>query len=90
MVTEIGWGSDATSSFGKGSFDAQGAQLGSAFRAYMKHRQRLKLRAVYWFSWEDLPLGSKSCSFCMETGLFDRHGDAKPAWYRLLDITHGI
>lgn len=90
MVTELGWGSDATSSFGQGSPDAQARQLVSAYRQYLRLRNRLKLKSVIWFSWEDLPPGSKSCSFCLETGLFDIFGNPKPAWKRLLDITHEV
>ena len=90
MVTELGWGSDATTSFGKGGLQAQAVQLTSAYRAYLKHRRELRLKAVYWFSWSDLPPESVTCSFCRETGLFDVVGKAKPAWYRLLDFTHDI
>lgn len=90
MVTELGWGSDAATSFGKGSQDAQAAQLTSAYRAYLRHRSQLHLKAVYWFSWADLPAEMTSCSFCSETGLFDIEGNAKPAWHRLLDFTQDI
>ena len=86
--TAQGWGADANSSFGQGSLDGQARQLYSAYRQYLILRHRLRLKSVVWFSWEDLPPGSKSCSFCMETGLFDIFGDPKPAWGRLLDLTH--
>ncbi|MBK5110687.1 MAG: hypothetical protein JJE10_04885 [Thermoleophilia bacterium] len=90
MVTELGWGSDAVTSFGAGSLDAQADQLASAYRAYLKHRRKLGLKAVYWFSWSDLPPETVTCSFCRETGLFDLDGRAKPAWHSLLDFTHDI
>ncbi|MCB0828775.1 MAG: hypothetical protein KDB62_08215 [Solirubrobacterales bacterium] len=90
MVTELGWGSDASTSFGTGSLEAQAEQLTSAYRAYLRHRRELRLKAVYWFSWSDLPPETVTCSFCRETGLFDVDGRAKPAWQSLLDFTHDI
>ena len=90
LVTEFGWGSDSETVFGTGDPYAQGDQLHSAVSAFLKHRNRLRLHAIYWFSWNDLLPGVTSCSFCSETGLFDAWGQAKPAWYRLLDFTHSI
>ena len=90
VITELGWGSDTLTGFGVGSQEDQGVQLGSAYRAFLKHRQKLKLTGIYWFSWSDLPEGSNTCSFCLNTGLFDHEGNEKPAWYRLLDFTHDV
>ncbi len=90
LVTELGWGSDSATVFGMGSLDGQGRQLTSAYRAFLHHRKRLNLESVYWFAWDDLPEGGKACAFCKETGLFDNRGEAKPAWYRLLDFTHSL
>lgn len=90
LVTEFGWGSDSETVFGKGGPHAQGNQLYSAVSAFLRHRSRLRLSTIYWFSWNDLLPGVTSCSFCSETGLFDARGQAKPAWYRLLDFTHSI
>jgi len=89
-ITELGWGSDSLTGFGVGSKENQGIQLGSAYRAFLKNRAKLKLIGIYWFSWSDLPEGSKTCSFCLNTGLFDHQGNEKPAWYRLLDFTHDV
>lgn len=90
VITELGWGSDSATIFGKGDADSQGHQLRSAYRKYLGYKRDLKLDAIYWFSWSDLPEGFDSCSFCLETGLFDSLGEPKPAWYRLLDFTHEI
>ncbi len=90
VITELGWGSDSATTFGKGDADGQGLQLRSAYRKYLKYRRKLKLDSIYWFSWSDLPPGADSCSFCHKTGLFDSSGEAKPAWFRLLDFTHEI
>ena len=90
MITELGWGSDSATVFGKGDPEGQGVQLRSAYRKFLEHRRALKLDSIYWFSWVDLPDGTDTCAFCLKTGLFDSDGEAKPAWYRLLDFTHGI
>ncbi len=90
MVTELGWGSDAATAYGTGSLEAQADQLSSAFRAYIRHRRELRLKAVYWFSWSDLPPETVTCRFCRATGLFDIDGQAKPAWQSLLDFTHDV
>jgi len=90
LVTEMGWGSDSATIFGKGDQQDQGTQLTSAYRAFLRNKARLNLGGVYWFSWGDLAPGTPGCSFCLETGLFDSQGRAKPAWYRLLDFTHDL
>lgn len=90
FITELGWGSDSSTKFGMGSQDAQASQVSSAFRSLLKHRARLRLRTVIWFSWSDLPDTARSCAFCYKTGFFDHDGNAKPSWWALLDFTHGI
>ncbi|MGK2956787.1 MAG: hypothetical protein ACSLFI_14110 [Solirubrobacterales bacterium] len=90
MITELGWGSDSATAFGMDDPEGQGIQLRSAYSKFLEYRRKLKLDAIYWFSWSDLPAGSVTCSFCLETGLFDSDGEAKPAWFRLLDFTHDI
>lgn len=90
VITELGWGSDSATTFGMGNAEDQGAQLRSAYRKFLQYRRTLKLDAIYWFSWSDLPDGTDTCSFCLKTGLFDSQGEAKPAWFRLLDFTHDI
>ena len=89
FITELGWGSDSATSFGTGSQDAQATQVRTVYRALLRHRARLRLRSVIWFSWADLPTDAYSCSFCHKTGFFDNEGKAKPSWWALLDFTHG-
>lgn len=87
IITELGWGSDSATAFGTGSTQAQATQLGSVFRALLRHRERLNLDRVFWFSWSDLPPHIYRCAFCQQTGLFNVSGQPKPAWFRLLDFT---
>lgn len=89
-ITEIGWGSDSRTVFGKGSESAQASELKAAYRIFLRQRQRLRLESIYWFSWSDLPADVRTCAFCFSTGFFDMHGDPKPAWFEVLNFTHDI
>ena len=87
----------ATSTHSRGDFDPDGQLMqryerefeATVYRALLRHRARLRLRSVIWFSWADLPTDAYSCSFCHKTGFFDNEGKAKPSWWALLDFTHG-
>lgn len=90
-ITELGWGSDGRTVFGKGSPAGQAKQLTSGYRLLIRRQRKLNLRSVYWFSWKDLPETSVSCNFCYSTGLF-KAGEgltAKPAWNRLVKLAGG-
>lgn len=88
-ITELGWGSDSQTVFGRGTRVAQAKQVGSAYRGYLRLRKRLKLESIYWFSWADVPGAVRTCSFCRETGFFDQYGDPKPSWFEMLRLTRG-
>jgi hypothetical protein len=89
-ITEMGWGSQ--NDFHINAFEhgvrGQVEELKSAYAYLLENRTRLDLKAVYWFSWKDLP---ESCSFCDSVGLFKSGGGfhAKPAWRAFVQITHG-
>jgi len=87
MITEIGWGSDSDTAFGRGDNQGQAAQLRNIYRALIKNRKRLKLQSVYWFSWSDLGPREYRCNFCQNTGLIDYTGRPKAAWHRMLDFS---
>jgi Beta-galactosidase len=79
-LTELGWGSQASSpvSFEVG-LSGQARELRSAYRYLLSRRGRLNLRQIDWFTWKDM---GGACSFCDSTGLFRRGGAfrPKPAW----------
>ena len=85
-VTELGWGSDSKTVFGKGSQANQAEFLASAYKSMILKRPELKVDAVYWFSWKDLTPDRKACVFCHETGLFDATGAPKASWRELTTI----
>lgn len=89
-ITEMGWGSQ--NDFNKVAFEqgirGQVKQLKAAYGYLLENRQRLNLRAVYWFSWKDQ---RESCDFCDSVGLF-REGERfhpKPAWHAFVALTGG-
>jgi hypothetical protein len=89
-ITEMGWGSQ--NDFHINAFEhgvrGQVEELESAYTYLLANRTKLDLKAVYWFSWKDLP---ESCSFCDSVGLFKAGAGfrAKPSWRAFVQITHG-
>ena len=90
-VTEIGWGSDSATAFGKGSNKAQAQQLTSGYDYLIRQRGKMGIRSAYWFAWKDLPRTVESCNFCYSTGLFYAGPGLrpKPAWNALVKMTGG-
>ena len=89
-ITEMGWGSQ--NDFKINAFEhgirGQVEELKSAYAYLLANRNKLDLKAVYWFSWKDLP---ESCTFCDSVGFFKQGAGfrAKPAWRAFVQITHG-
>ncbi len=89
-VTEMGWGSEDNSqvvAFEQG-IEGQKRELRGAYKYLLTNRQRLKLDAVYWFSWKD---SSLYCSYCDSVGFFSEGSGLvpKPAWYAFVKISGG-
>ena len=89
-ITEMGWGSQDNSqvvAFEQG-IQGQKRELKGAYRYLLTNRKRLKLDAVYWFSWKDSNL---YCSYCDSVGFFSEGSGLfpKPAWYAFVGITGG-
>jgi hypothetical protein len=92
-VTEMGWGSQNDPhkvAFEQG-IKGQARELRGAYRFLIANRQRLNLKATYWYSWKDNP-EYVACSFCDSVGLF-RAGAGfhpKPAWHAFVALTGGL
>jgi hypothetical protein len=89
-VTEMGWGSQNNSqivAFEQG-IQGQKRELKAAYGYLLANRQRLKLDAVYWFTWKDSNL---YCTYCDSVGFFSEGSGLlpKPAWYAFVKITGG-
>ena len=89
-ITEMGWGSQ--NDYNKVAFEqgvgGQVRELRGAYRYLLGNRRRLDLRAVYWFSWKDLP---ESCDFCDSVGLFEAGAamQPKPSWNAFVQFSGG-
>jgi hypothetical protein len=90
FITELGWGSQndpTVVSFEQG-IRGQARKVRRAYSYLTRNRKRLRLRAVYWFTWKDM---EGACSFCDSAGLL--YGGAgfrsKPAWRTFVGFTGG-
>lgn len=90
-VTEIGWGSDSATAFGKGSTKGQAQQLTSGLDYLIRSRNKLGIRSAYWFAWKDMPRTVETCNFCYSSGLFYAGAGlrAKPSWNAFVKMTGG-
>jgi hypothetical protein len=89
-ITEMGWGSQNDFHINAFEHGVQGQveELTNAYTYLLENRTMLDLKAIYWFSWKDLP---ESCSFCDSVGLFKSGAGfrAKPSWRAFVKITGG-
>ncbi|HEU5105042.1 MAG TPA: hypothetical protein VFU11_04315 [Solirubrobacterales bacterium] len=81
LISELGvasWGS-FPSAFVQGEA-GQAAFLRGAFSWLLRHRLKLRIAGVDWFTWKDIELPDRHCAFCQGAGLLDVEGQPKPAW----------
>jgi hypothetical protein len=89
-LTEMGWGSQNDPNvvaFEQG-LQGQARELRKAYGFLIANRNRLNLKATYWFSWKDV---QGDCNFCDSVGLF-REGVSfrpKPAWRAFVSLAGG-
>jgi len=93
-VTEVGWGTagraNGFSAAYKTTQAGQAARLTSLYRGFAKARRRLRVGMVVWFSWRDRAPGPSEDNWWeINTGLFDRAGNAKPAWRAFTKVSGG-
>ena len=89
FLTEFGW---ATA--GRGyvtTRQGQARQLRRAYGQLLANRQRYRLEGAYWFNLKDhrAPKPRISYWWGYYTGLFDRHGNAKPSWREFVRVVRG-
>ncbi|MEO7197811.1 MAG: glycosyl hydrolase [Solirubrobacterales bacterium] len=88
-VTEIGWGSDPTSTNQLAKTpDKQAELLQKSFELMLARREELGLRGIIWFTWRDVDTGVE-CGWCSNAGLVDGDRDSKPNWLAFTEITGG-
>jgi hypothetical protein len=89
-VTEVGWASAGKRRWGLvKSPDGQARSLRKAYTRLIEDAPRLGVRAVYWYAWRDTEPGHAVCGWCPWSGLLDRIGRRKPAYFELKALTDG-
>ena len=89
-VTELGWSSAGKRRWGLVKTpDGQARLLRLTLTSLLDNADRLDLRAVYWYAWRDTDRGHSVCGWCPWSGLLDRVGDPKPAYWALRALTQG-
>jgi hypothetical protein len=80
-VTETGWSSANGSNPLEVGTRGQAQRLKQAYRWFARERNRLNVKTVVWFSWQDSP--QSICAWCAKSGLVKKSGAPKPA-YRMI------
>jgi hypothetical protein len=77
-LTEVGWGSNKSSSSLSKGIHGQAKLLKQAFTLVNQKRQAWNVQKLFWFTWHDV--GDTPCAWCGSAGLFTKSLKAKPAW----------
>jgi hypothetical protein len=78
-ISELGWATGGGSPYFSTTPAGQAKRLTSAFRFVVRNRARFGVSRLIWFSWSDRP-GPAGRGWEFYCGLFQVHGEAKPAW----------
>jgi hypothetical protein len=89
-ITEIGWSSAGKRRSGlTKSPTGQARMLTAAFEELIDNADRLDLRGIYWYAWRDTEREQSVCGWCPWSGLLDRVGRKKPAYFALRSLVGG-
>jgi hypothetical protein len=87
-VTEVGWASGGKRRWGLvKSPDGQARLLRRAYTRVLEHGAEWGVRAVYWYAWRDTERNQAVCGWCPWSGLLDRSGRRKPAYFELRNLS---
>jgi hypothetical protein len=59
------------------------------FTRLLENAARWDVRAAYWYAWRDTERGQAVCGWCPWSGLIDRVGRKKPAYWELRTVARG-
>ncbi len=77
-ITEVGWGSASGGNPLNAGQQGQAKRLTQAYRYFERQRNRMKIKTVTWFSWQDS--ATSICDWCASSGLLTTGAKAKPAY----------
>jgi hypothetical protein len=87
-ITEIGWSTAGPRKWQLvTSRKGQARKLRRSFRMLIRRRSAWGIRNVTWFSWRDFT--DKVCRWCGSSGVLNRAGKPKPAWFKYARIAGG-
>jgi hypothetical protein len=89
-ITEMGWASGGAPNPLNRGLKGQASRLKEAFRYFVKHRKKLNIENVDWFSWRDNNAsGSGLCEWCPDSGLLREDFSTKPSYDAFTRFTGG-
>lgn len=93
-ITEVGWGTDGTSSDRDRGFvksrSGQANVLRDTFEMTQNKRNAFTIGSVVWFSWRDARPPGKNNFWYFNAGLFEyQSGEPKPSWPMFVSFTGG-
>jgi len=90
-VTEIGWASDSSDQPLSRGRQGQATRLRQAFDLFLSKRRAMRIEAVLWYAWQDVPRRDAICKWCSRSGLFPLGSleNPKPAWDAFTAFTGG-
>ena len=77
-LTELGWGSNHSSSSLSVGIHGQAKLLRKAFQLVLAHRTEWNVARLFWFTWRDV--SPTPCLWCGHAGLFTEQLQPKPSW----------
>lgn len=87
-VTEVGWATGGKRQWGLvKSPGGQARLLRRTYTRLIEGAEQWGVRAVYWYAWRDTERGQAVCGWCPWSGLLDRIGRRKPAYFELRALT---
>jgi hypothetical protein len=88
-ITEIGWASGGVKNSLNPGIKGQAKRLRQSFAYLTRHRRKLHIRTVDWYSWRDANSPASQCIWCPQSGLFTSALAPKPAWREFVRFTGG-
>jgi hypothetical protein len=84
-LTEVGWATAGQTTPLTVKLSTQAKYLRQIYNLAAARRNRLKIAAVFWYTFKDLP----SSVWIDNTGLFTTAGAPKPSWNAFVGLTGG-
>ena len=87
-ITEVGWASGGEPNPLNVGLSGQAARLEEALGWFIRHRRRLRIGNVTWYSWRDNESPDiVLCLWCPRSGLLTEDGTAKPSYDAFARLT---